>query len=291
MYSKVTRDVISFIEQNLLKEWQLGDYANRIGYSRFHLTREFKQETGLTVGEYIRKRRLSMAAKYLLYSDLPIIQIAFDLQFQSQEAFTRSFKKLYNMPPGKYRRLMQTLQRTEEDIMCAKPKIKGWILSGSHPDFYEMKTDKEIFHTGTQAGYLASTDETVEGQFATMMQSFSAENWLGKRMKMSCFLKTENVAKCGAWCRVDNVSGDSIQFDNMESRSITGTTDWNYYSIVLDVPNDSASIHFGVLLIGQGKVWADGFGLEEVDLTVLSTNMLTLENLPKEPVNLGFDEI
>lgn len=59
---------------------------------------------------------------------------------------------------------------------------------------------------------------------------------------------------------------------------------------MLDVPEDSVSIHFGVLLIGTGKVWADGFAFEEVDQTVPSTNMLAIEQLPLDPINLGFDE-
>jgi hypothetical protein len=104
------------------------------------------------------------------------------------------------------------------------------------------------------------------------------------------FLKDRGSLKCGVWCRVDNASSDVIQFDNMDNRPIHGTTDWNYYSIVLDVPKESASIHFGILLTGTGKVWVDGFKFGEADLSVASTNMLTQDKLPLEPINLGFDE-
>ncbi|MBX9975966.1 helix-turn-helix transcriptional regulator [Cytobacillus firmus] len=290
MYSEITQEVIYFLEECLLDDWQLDDYASQIGYSKFHLSRIFKQETGLTISEYIRKRRLATAAMYLLYSDESILQIAFELQYQSQEAFTRSFKELYKMPPGKYRKLMRSLQGMEEKNMNDLTTIKGWILSGLNPTFYEMKTDGTVFHTGTKSGLLTSKADAGEGQFGTMMQSFSADNWRGKRIKLSCFLKTEEVVKCGVWCRVDNDSSDVIQFDNMDNRSIHGTTDWNFYSIVLDVPKESASIHFGVLLAGTGKVWADGFKFEEADLSVPSTNMLACDQLPLEPVNLGFDE-
>lgn len=86
MYSEVTQDVICSLEECLLDDWQLDDYASHIGYSKFHLSRIFKQETGLTISEYIRKRRLATAAMYLLYSDESILQIAFELRYQSQEA-------------------------------------------------------------------------------------------------------------------------------------------------------------------------------------------------------------
>ncbi len=271
-----------------LDDKQLEDYASQIGYSKFHLSRLFKQEKGMTISEYIRKRRLATAAMYLLYSDETILHIAFELLYQSQEAFTRSFKELYKMPPGKYRKIMRTIQGMEDNNMSDLPTaIKGWFLTGSNPDIYEMKTDGRVFHTGMKSGLLTSKTEVADG-FGTMMQSFSAESWIGKRMKVSCFLKTENVMKCGMWCRVDNASGDVIQFENMDNRPITGTTGWNFYSIILDVPKESTSIHFGILLTGTGKVWADGFNFEEVDLSVPSTNMLSKDSLPLEPVNLGF---
>lgn len=292
MYSEVVLDVVNVLEEHLMDEWQLEDYAEKIGYSKFHLTREFKKETGMTIVEYIRKRRLAMAALFLLHSDLSIMQISMELHFQSQEAFTRSFKSLYNMTPGKYRTTMRILQKTEDGQMTISNLVKGWILSGSNPESYEMKTDSQVFHSGTKSGYLASTLSVGEGQFGTMMQSFSAEQWHGKRIKLSCFLKTDKVNKCGAWCRVDNHIGDTLQFDNMYNRSIHGTTNWNYYTIVLDVPEESASIHFGVMLIGSGKVWADSFQFEEVELEIPTTNMLTKnEELPLEPINLGFDEL
>ncbi|WP_137789137.1 AraC family transcriptional regulator [Bacillus sp. E(2018)] len=290
MYSEVTKETIRYIEEHLQDDWFLEHYAYEIGYSKFHLSRIFKKETGQTISEYIRKRRLAIAAMYLLYSNESILDIAFSLQFQSQEAFTRSFKELYNMPPGKYRKLMRTISGMEENEMNQTTEVKGWMLSGSHPSDYRMETDDKIFHTGTKSGCLYATGDMGDGQFGTMMQSISADRFRGKRIKMSCYLKTEDVTKCGAWFRVDNQSGDVVQFDNMDNRSIIGTSDWNYYKVVLDVPAESASMHFGVLLAGQGKVWADGFRFEEVDETESNTNMMGSENLPDQPINLGFDE-
>ncbi|WP_249662474.1 helix-turn-helix domain-containing protein, partial [Lysinibacillus fusiformis] len=78
--------------------------------------------------EYIRIRRLAMAASYLMYSNVSILTIAFTLQFQSQEAFTRAFKEVYALPPGKYRKLMQSLNMLEEEnYMETVEQDKGWI--------------------------------------------------------------------------------------------------------------------------------------------------------------------
>ena len=290
-YSEITRKTVSYIESNLTEDINLNSFTSVIGYSKYHLSRLFKKDTGKSIVEYIRLRRLALAATLLLETEESILTIGFLFRFQSQEAFSRAFKEVYSLPPGKYRQLMRAVRIIkEENDLNKQEQINGWNLSGSYTELYDLTVDDKVFHTGTKSGLLFAKGEANEQQFGTMMQGFQAENYKNKRIKMSCFLKTEQVTKCGAWLRIDNVSGDTLQFDNMDSRSIHGTTDWNHYSIVLDVPEESASIHFGVLLVGKGKVWADGFRFEEVNEKVDSTNMLSQDNLPKQPINLDFSD-
>lgn len=290
-YSEITRKTVSYIESNLTEDINLNSFTSVIGYSKYHLSRLFKKDTGKSIVEYIRLRRLALAATLLLETEESILTIGFLFRFQSQEAFSRAFKEVYSLPPGKYRQLMRAVRIIkEENDLNKQEQINGWNLSGSYTELYDLTVDDKVFHTGTKSGLLFAKGEANEQQFGTMMQGFQAENYKNKRIKMSCFLKTEKVTKCGAWLRIDNVSGDTLQFDNMDSRSIHGTTDWNHYSIVLDVPEESTSIHFGVLLVGKGKVWADGFRFEEVNEKVDSTNMLFQDNLPKQPINLDFSE-
>lgn len=290
-YSETTQKTICFIETNLLDKIQLDDLTRNVGYSKFHLIRVFKQETGRTIGEYIRFRRLALAVSLLIESDESILSIAFLLHFQSQEAFTRAFKEIYSLPPGKYRKLFSLIHLKEENNkMTRETIIHGWILSGSAPEYYQMTLDQQTFHTGHQSALLKNISDVNSQQFATIMQQFQAEKYRGKRLKLTCYIKTEDVEKCGAWMRVDDNNGDVLQFDNMDNRPITGTNEWNHYTIVLDVPEESMSIHFGVLLIGKGKVWMDGFQFVEVSEHVPTTNLSFQESLPKEPQNLDFSE-
>lgn len=290
-YSETTQKTICFIETNLLDKIQLDDLTRNVGYSKFHLIRVFKQETGRTIGEYIRFRRLALAVSLLIESDESILSIAFLLHFQSQEAFTRAFKEIYSLPPGKYRKLFSLIHLKEENNkMTRETIIHGWILSGSAPEYYQMTLDQQTFHTGHQSALLKNISDVNSQQFATIMQQFQAEKYRGKRLKLTCYIKTEDVEKCGAWMRVDDNNGDVLQFDNMDNCPITGTNEWNHYTIVLDVPEESMSIHFGVLLIGKGKVWMDGFQLVEVSEHVPTTNLSFQESLPKEPQNLDFSE-
>ncbi len=281
---------VEWIEVNLERNIQLADVASFAGYSKFHFHRLFQSVLNMSVDQYIRTRRLAAAAVLLIHSDERILDIAFYASFNSQEAFSRAFKKTYRLAPGEYRRIMRSIIFKQEEE-CMMQEIKGWFLSGSHPHLYKMGIDRQVVHTGNASGYLHSQFVTEAAEFATMMQQFKADKFLGKRLKLSCFIKCEDVDQfAGAWMRVDDQLGDVLQFDNMGNRPIKGTLDWNFYSIVLDVPSRSQMISFGVLLQGKGKLWVNQFQFEEVPETYATTNLEVMPELLDEPVNLSFDE-
>lgn len=291
-YSPVIQKTIEYIEMNLHEELSLESVAQFAGFSKFHFLRIFQKEVGVTASEYIRYRRIANSANLLLYSDEKIIDIAFYYRFETQESFTRSFKRYYQLPPGQYRKIMGKLTTQREEIKLKNEQLlKGWILSGSHPFNYKMGIDREVFHKGKASGFLKSVTVQSNGEFATMMQEFKAEKYLGKRLRLSGFIKSKDVdGFCGFWMRVDDSLGDVLQFDNMGDRPITGDNEWNHYHIVLDVPENSAVIAFGVLLSGKGQVWIDELKFEEVDKHTPTTNIDFSAELLDEPVNLSFEE-
>jgi AraC family transcriptional regulator len=91
---------LKFIEDHILDELTLDAVAAEACFSPYHFHRIFRA----MVGEYIRKRRLTLAAEDLLSSSRGILDIALDYRFQSNEAFSRSFKKVYGFTPAAYRR-------------------------------------------------------------------------------------------------------------------------------------------------------------------------------------------
>lgn len=98
------------------------------------------------------------------------------------------------------------------------------------------------------------------------MQTCEATPYSGKKVKMSGYIKTENVKEQTAlWMRIDSTENRGLKyFDNMRNRPINGTTDWAKYKITLDVPENSYTLNFGVLLVGSGKVWLDNVNFEIV---------------------------
>ncbi len=147
----------------------------------------------------------------------------------------------------------------------------GWFKSGSNMTDYKLGTDTFTSMHGNRSAFIESVKENPEG-FSTMMQMADASPYLGKRVRMTVEIRSENIADwAGAWLRIDGESAKMLGFDNMQDRSIKGTTEWQSYEVVLDVPENSKVMAYGVLLNGAGKVWFDNFNFEVVDSSISLT--------------------
>ena len=100
----IIRDLLSWLESHLDKPLSIDNVAVRAGYSKWHLQRMFKEVTGQAIGAYIRGRRLSKSAVALRLTARPILDIALQYRFDSQQTFTRAFKRQFAMTPAYYRR-------------------------------------------------------------------------------------------------------------------------------------------------------------------------------------------
>ena len=94
---------INYIELNIESELSPGTVAESVGFSEYHFHRIFASALGESISEYIKKRRLAQAAKRLLNTSDSIMEIALTCRYDSQEAFTRAFKRAFGATPGKYR--------------------------------------------------------------------------------------------------------------------------------------------------------------------------------------------
>ena len=98
-----TEAAIDYIEGHLSEKLNLELVAEAVHYSKYYLHRIFTQTTGLTVHDYVKRRQLTEAAKLLVFSEKPIVEIAFLAGYESQQAFADSFKAMYKKAPGQYR--------------------------------------------------------------------------------------------------------------------------------------------------------------------------------------------
>lgn len=94
---------IAFIETHLTERLDLDTVAQAVHYSKYHLHRTFAETVGLTIHDYVQRRQLTEAAKLLVFSEKPIIEVAAIAGYETQQAFTTIFTAMYKYTPGQYR--------------------------------------------------------------------------------------------------------------------------------------------------------------------------------------------
>jgi hypothetical protein len=161
----------------------------------------------------------------------------------------------------------------------------GWFITGSAPNNYDMGTQPGDRHAGDNNAYIRAVQDGKG--FGTLMQTISADAYRNQRVRLSGYLKTRAAGSAAMWMRIDGVDRRIAGFDNMEDRALRGNTEWQSYSVVLDVPSDALDIAFGVMLDGKGEVLADDFKLEIVGPDVPVTGK-PRPGLPKQPANMIF---
>jgi hypothetical protein len=220
----------------------------------------------------------------------------------SDRSFEERYTNVFSKRGGGWKLVAEhssDLPKTVSDTVAGMPI--GWIRTpAANADRYVMKLDSAIKHSGDSSATVKFNCGDPDG-FASLAQSIAADEYLGKRVRLSGWLKTENAADAGLWMRLDG-DGRLLGFDNMMPRAVKGTTGWKQYEVVLDVPKETINILFGTLLSGTGQVWVDDMKLEVVGNDVATTNQLSQEgmrsddpsrivkrSLSKQPVNLGFE--
>lgn len=103
--SKLLMQVTNYVQHNLSKPIDVEALAKSMFISRTHLATKFKQETGMTLTDFILGEKIEEAKRLLRYSDKPLSLIADYLGFSSQSHFTKAFKKHTGTTPREYRDL------------------------------------------------------------------------------------------------------------------------------------------------------------------------------------------
>jgi AraC family transcriptional regulator len=120
-YKEHIARAVDYIEQNLTQEIDLAACAKACGYSKYYYLRVFKEVTGMTPADYIRKRRLSEIAKRICKDDEYISEIAFAYGFNSKENFIRAFKDEHHILPTEYKQAQNSLKLCEPLSFETKP--------------------------------------------------------------------------------------------------------------------------------------------------------------------------
>lgn len=107
---KNMNEALSYIEKNLLDEIDLKEVARLALCSEYHFQRMFSFLSGVTLSEYIRRRRLTLAALELNNSNIKVIDLAVKYGYNSPDSFTRAFQSLHGITPSEARNNGQQLK-------------------------------------------------------------------------------------------------------------------------------------------------------------------------------------
>ena len=101
---KQLNSAIEYIEQNLCAEFSLDEAARRACVTADSFMRFFSYMTGMTLNEYVPRRRLILAAQDMRHGDDHVIDIAVKYGYVSADAFSRAFTKQHGITSAAYRK-------------------------------------------------------------------------------------------------------------------------------------------------------------------------------------------
>ncbi|XTZ40536.1 helix-turn-helix domain-containing protein [Salmonella enterica] len=151
---KIIQQLLEWIECNLEHPISIEDVAQKSGYSRRNIQLLFSSIVHMPLGTYIRKRRLCRAAILVRLTAKSMLDIALSLHFDSQQSFSREFKKMFGCSPREYRHrdfwdleyiLPPLLSRNDERPKCKLIHIPETCFYGE-----SFKYDVEIKNTPSE---------------------------------------------------------------------------------------------------------------------------------------------
>jgi hypothetical protein len=150
------------------------------------------------------------------------------------------------------------------------PGPVGWSHAGANPDRYLVGIDSQVAHGGSRSAFLESQGTVTAAMWSTIPQTIDAAPFLGRRLRVSAFLRGRPPASCEAFVRVDGQHEGkpaTLRFTSTEQKPQRCGAEWREFHLVIDVPEGSEKIVYGFGIKGRGRVWVDDVGVVVVDST------------------------
>jgi len=254
-YRRDIEKCIKFIEENIKENITIKDVANQLGYSVYHFCRVFSLCKGMSVMEYIRERRLSLAA-IELFKGRKIIDISLEYGFETHSGFTKAFRKSFGYSPTQYK-----VRMAGYDDVKTTFEIGGYIMN-------PVIVNKAAFKV---AGYGIKTNitgGTYTKDIASFWSNYNGENLESKMYKI---LNPANHGEVGL-CVPLSEDGNTIyllgvivdDFSKVEENMITVEVPEAEYAVFttppIDTTNEKEQKEFAKIIAGTWKyIFEDWF--------------------------------
>lgn len=233
LYIVVRRDVmewltrmnnaLDYIEENLDGDIDKKELARVACCSEFQFYRLFSFIADITLGEYVRRRRLSRAVYDLKNSGMKIIDIAYKYGYESPESFTRAFQKLHGVTPSK--------ARCEGVILKAFPRLTFYIsIKGDVPMDYRIETRADFSVYGFEGVFTTEGCSNLKKIPEFWHESY--ENGLYDRLiEADNYDSSEELCQIYSICDYRN-TGSNYTFPYMLCRTETDSSNVDDFQIV-----------------------------------------------------------
>ena len=138
--------VMQYVKDNLDKDTDIATLSAISGVSSFHLHRIIKAYTGESIGAFVVRKRVEAAAKLLLYSNMPILEIAYRVGYNVPTSLNKAFVKHYGISPTQYRRSrkpeIHTNANCNNDVIIEKYSVVE--LSTTNAIYVGFKGDYRV---------------------------------------------------------------------------------------------------------------------------------------------------
>jgi len=157
-----------------------------------------------------------------------------------------------------------------------------WVQDGND-SAYEIGVDTKIFRSEPKSYYIKSVTPVSIESSAQVVQAIQSDDYRGKRIRLSVFLRGENIKDRG-WIYLQASTSKPIR-GGADHCLVGDSPNWINCKIVMDVPQNSKNISYGINLKGGGQIWFDDLSIGVVGKDVPETWLYLREEATK-PSNL-----
>lgn len=159
-YLPVLQQAVSYLESHLQDDVSYEDVANEVFLSPYHFMRIWKAVTGYTIDEYLRNRRLYLAATDLAANDGKVIDIAYRYGYETPESFAKAFKRFHGASPYEVR-------HNHAKIRPFLPLTISFVIKGGNQMEYTVETMPAFAVIGLEKRFAFDTSYKDIPQFWT----------------------------------------------------------------------------------------------------------------------------